>query len=247
MSDWRGTFPDLPILEEVGAQLETAAHQQPEDSAVEGGLRSRLRQIASRARQWPRVRMRPALLALAVVAITVALVVTALGISSRPDRPSPAPEGDARAVAQGSGPDDAWTLTLARTPRGRCLQLDVAGAPPSRATCIDDAQAGMDRRPPGAPPVAGSRAPVDFTVTNGPRDGFVFGTVPATVSTVRVIVGGREVTADARPLGGPFAGERLKAFVAELDQPVDPAEPIRAVTLDERGRVIGSVSRPAGG
>lgn len=245
MSDWRGTFPDLPILEEVGAQLETAAHQQPEDSAVEGGLRSRLRQFASLARQWPRVRMRPALLALAVVA--VAVVVVALGISSRPDRPSPAPEGDARAVAQGSGPDDAWTLTVARTPRGRCLQLDVAGAPPSRATCIDDARADMDRRPPGAPPVAGSRAPVDFTVSNGPRDGFVFGTVPATVSTVRVVVGGREVTADARPLGGPFAGERLKGFVAELDQPVDPAEPIRAVTLDERGRVIGSVSRPAGG
>jgi hypothetical protein len=247
MSDWRGTFPDLPILEELGAQLEMAAHQQPEDATAEGGTTSRLRQIASRARRWPRARIRPALLALAVVAITIAVVVTALGIPSRPDRPSPAPDGDARAVARGSGPDDAWTLTLARTPRGRCLQLDVAGAPPSRATCIDDARADMDRRPPGAPPVAGSRAPVDFTVSNGPRDGFVFGTVPATVSTVRVVVGGREVTADARPLGGPFAGERLKGFVAELDQPVDPAEPIRAVTLDERGRVIGSVSRPAGG
>lgn len=247
MSDWRGTFPDLPILEEVGAQLETAAHQQPEDSAVEGGLRSRLRQITSRARRWPQPRIRPALLVLAVVAVTVAVVITALGISSRPDRPSPAPEGDATAVAQGSGPDDAWTLTLARTPRGRCLQLDVAGAPPSRATCIDDAQADMDRRPPDAPPVAGSRAPVDFTVTNGPRDGFVFGTVTSTVSTVRVVVGGREVTADTRSLGGPFAGERLKAFVAELDRPVDPATSIKAVTLDERGRVIGSVSRPAGG
>jgi hypothetical protein len=247
MSDWRGTFPDLPILEELGAQLEMAADQQPEDSTAEGGTTSRLRQIASRARRWPRARIRPALLALAVVAITVAVVVTALGIPSRPDRPSPAPEGDARAVARGSGPDDAWTLTLARTPRGRCLQLDVAGAPPSRATCIDDARADMDRRPPGAPPVAGSRAPVDFTVSNGPRDGFVFGTVTSTVSTVRVAVGGREVTADARPLGGPFARERLKGFVAELDQPVDPAEPIRAVTLDERGRVIGSVSRPGGG
>jgi hypothetical protein len=247
MSDWRGTFPDLPILEELGAQLEMAAHQQPEDSTAEGGTTSRLRQIASRARRWPRARIRPALLALAVVAITVAVVVTALGIPSRPDRPSPAPEGDARAVARGSGPDDAWTLTLARTPRGRCLQLDVAGAPPSRATCIDDARADMDRRPPGAPPVAGSRAPVDFTVTNGPRDGFVFGTVTSTVSTVRVAVGDREVTADARPLGGPFAGERLKAFVGERDQPVDPATSIKAVTLDERGRVIGSVSRPAGG
>lgn len=80
-------------------------------------------------------------------------------------------------------------------------------------------------------------------MTNGPRDGFVFGTVPALVSNVRVSIGDREVTADAKTPARALAQKDLKVFVAAFAQTIDVTKTIDVVGLDAQGKVVTSVSR----
>lgn len=259
MGDWNNTFPDLPILEELGAQLEDLAHveelsaSKAHDSSPTGSPEGR-----ARRRRWPAPR--PALVALAVIALAVPVALLARTALFPSTDQSPPASRDALTVARGSGPHDAWQVTLTQAPGGRCLRLDVSGTPPGPAVCLDDAAA-AGQAPPGAPPRSqaaprtdtpsqgphnGSLAPPDFSVTNGPRDGFVFGTVPAPVSTVRLSIGDREVTAEARTPAGPLAQKDVRVFVAAFEQMIDPTKTIDVVGFDAQGKVVTSASRASG-
>lgn len=258
MGEWNNTFPDLPILEELGAQLENLAHL--EDLSVSKAHdSSRTGPPQSRARLRLRRALRPALAALAVIALAVPVALLAHSALSPPADQPPLAIQNAVTIARGSGPQDAWQLALTQTPDGSCLRLDISGTQPGPATCLDDAasQARPDTPPrsqaaprtdtPSQPPPAGSLAPPDFSVTNGPRDGFVFGTVPPLASKVRVSTGDRELTTNARTPAGPLAQKDVKVFVAAFEQRVDPMKTIDVVALDAQGKVLTRVSRPAGG
>lgn len=110
MGDWNNTFPDLPILEELGAQLEDLAHveelsaSRSHDSSPTGSPEGR-----ARRRRWPAPR--PALVALAVIALAVPVALlarTALLPSADQSPPqagthSPSPE-EAGPMTHGSWP-----------------------------------------------------------------------------------------------------------------------------------------------
>lgn len=242
MSDWQQAFPDLPVMQELGVQLEEAVarddanrtpvpSREPERkrSLPSGGLSGRLRPAL-----WPVL----VVLAVAALAIPVALLTSS---SSPPTNPSPGVENDAT-IARGSGPQDAWALTLVPAQDGSCLQLKIGGTTePGAQTCLDDPAADSS----GRPPAMASRPPVDFAVKNGPQDGFVFGTVTSTAAKVRVSVGEQEVTTGAKTAGGRLGQEGLKVFVAGFDEPLAAASAIEVVGLDQQGDVIARVARPA--
>ena len=243
MSDWQGSFPDLPVMEELGVQLEAAAAR---DDANRPPVQSRgPKRKRSRPSGWHTGRRRlvlwPALVALAVAAVVIPVALLTSS-SSPPTNPSPGVENDDAAVARGSGPQDAWALTLVPAQDGTCLQLRIgATTEPGAQTCINGPAADSL----GDPPAMASRPPVDFGVTNGPQDGFVFGTVTSTAAKVRVSAGEQEVTTGAKTASGRFGQEGLKVFVASFDEPLDAANAIEVVALDQQGDVIARVARPA--
>lgn len=242
MSDWQRSFPDLPVMEELGMQLEAAAAR---DDANRPPVQSREpERKRSRPSGWhtgrrPPVSL-PALVALAVAALAIPVALLSSS-SSRPTEPPPGVADDA-AVARGNGPEDAWALTLVPAQDATCLQLRIgATTEPGAQTCIKGPPADSL----GDPPAMASRPPVDFAVANGPQDGFVFGTVTSRAAKVRVSVGEQEVTTDVQAAGGRLGQEGLKVFVASFDEPLDAANVIEVVALDQQGDVIARVARPA--
>lgn len=138
---------------------------------------------------------------------------------------------------------DPWALTLNSERDRTCLQLNISGTTERGAqTCIKHPAADSS----GRPPAMASRPPVDFAVTNGRQDGFVFGTVTSTAAQVRVSAGEQEATTDVNTAGGRLAQEGLSVFVASFDEPLKPPNTVEVVALDQQGDVIARLSRPAG-
>lgn len=243
MSNSPKDFPDLPIIEELGVQLQAAAAR--EDTTARAVQSRAPKRKWSRPSGWLTGRLRPVawaalvVLAVAALAIPVALFTSS---SSPPTDRSRGVENDA-AIARGSGPQDPWALTLNPERDRSCLQLKIGGTTePGAQTCINDPAADSPNRP----PAMASRPPVDFAVTNGPQDGFVFGTVTSTAAKVQVSAGEQQGTTDARTPSARLAQEGLKVFVAGLDEPLDPTKTVEVVALDQQGDVVGRLSRPAG-
>lgn len=242
MSDSQKDFPDLPVMEELGVQLEAAAAREDAAAAAQSRAPKRNR---SRPAGWLTGRRRPvtwaALVVLAVAALAIPVALLSSSGSPPTDR-SPGVENDAT-IARGSGPQDAWALTLVPAQDATCLQLNIGGTTePAAQTCIKDPAAD----PSGRPPAMASRPPVDFAVANGPQDGFVFGTVTSTAAKVRVSAVEQQGTTDAQTASGRLAQEGVKVFVASFDEPLDPTKPVEVVALDQQGDVIAGLSRPAG-
>lgn len=244
MDDWRDSFPDLPIMQELGAQLEEAAIRDDEAHALPSPSdpeRTRSR-LSGRLAGWLGPVPWPALVTLAVVAIAVPVALV-LDSGSGPTDRSPGVKHDT-VLARGSGPQDPWALIIVPAADGTCLQLRIGGTVgPGARTCIPDPASGSA----ADPPAMAARAPVDFAVTTGRWDAFVFGTVPTATAKVRVSVGGQEVTTDAQTADGRLAPDGLRVFVAAFDEPLETGESIEVAAIDEQGDVIARLSRPTGG
>lgn len=250
MADRHRSFPDLPILDELGEDLHRAARRadERERSAPSRGA-GRIRARVDRRLRWPSIRL--ALVATAAMVLVVLPVVVVVRAGNDPAERDAAQGGRAAAtaasggevvLASGTGPDEAWQLSARG---GSCVALEIGGESRAYAGCDgrgdpDSAASGAEDR--SAPQLeAADPAQIDVSVTNGSRDGFVFGRVSETAARVRVTVGEHTpVTVPSRRAIDRRGGAELegKVFVAALDDRIALDARVKVAALDAQGRVV---------
>jgi hypothetical protein len=216
MSQRRDTFADLPILEEVGDDLERAFRAQ------EGSVR----------RPWWR---RRALVVAIATGIAVLLVPTAIATKSlwSPAADTASPDHPARPTAPiqldtPQAPSGSFRLSASETSRGLCLHTFITGGGLGEA-CT---------------PHVSTAHPLTVMTGGGAHAGYVAGPVVPSASTLRVTAGGRTQTVNAfapdpERLARAQIPADFKLFVAFFPTTqIDPAT-VEVEARDAQGRVVG--------
>ena len=217
MSEHRETFADLPILDELGDDLERAFRAQ---------------ERPPRSTWW---RRRGLVVAIAA-GIAVLLVPTAVATKSlwAPAADESSPEHPARATAPVQldaprAPQDSFRLSASETDRGLCLNVFVTGAGLGESC--------------SAHPTAGH--PLTVSTGAGTHDGYVLGAVAPSAATLRVTANGQTRTVaafspDSERLARGHIPANFKLFVAFFPAPtVGAGDRVRVEALDAQGAVVG--------
>ena len=227
MTEPRETFADLPILDELGDDLERA---------YRAGERSQ--EPRARASWW---RRRGLVVAIAT-GVAVLLVPTAIATKSlwapAADNASPGHPSRPTAPVQleaPRAPTDSFRLSASQTDVGLCLHVFITGG-------------GLGE---SCAPHPSAAHPVTAFTGGGAHDGFVVGTVAPTARTVRVAVNGgqQDVTAfapDPKRLALAHIPADFRLYAAFVPAAVIRAGALRVVVtaLDAQGAVMGRY--PAG-
>ena len=216
MSDRRDTFADVPILEEIGDDLERAfrAQERPD------------------RRAWWR---RRGLVVALATGVAVLLVPTAVATKSlwSPAADTASPEHPARPTAPiqldaPKSPNGSFRLSASETNRGLCLHTFITGGGLGEA-CT---------------PHVSTAHPLTVMTGGGAHAGYVAGPVVPTASTLRVTAGGRTQTVDAftpdpERLARAHIPADFKLFVAFFPtSQIDPAT-VDVEARDAQGNVVG--------